>query len=155
MMKINHKKLFGLATVALSASALMLSCTDGFDSINTYPYDDPIPVIGGGGAINTDDIDLPHPDSISAEERAALANNMSTIGQEFKKFTYEGLVNDYQRTTSLTHDIYAGYFANNKLDFIVSSPNYVISIRTAPRNTGRWPTHSGMWTTKPTAMRST
>ena len=56
MMKINHKKLFGLATVALSASALMLSCTDGFDSINTYPYDDPIPVIGGGGAINTDDI---------------------------------------------------------------------------------------------------
>lgn len=125
-MKINYKGISICGVLALLAASMATSCTDGFEKINDYPFSDSIPVIGGGDSnFNIDDISMPSPDSISDEERAALEANLSTIGQEFKTFTYEGLVNDYQRTTNLTHDIYAGYFANNKLDFIVSSPNYV------------------------------
>ncbi|HJD52865.1 MAG TPA: SusD/RagB family nutrient-binding outer membrane lipoprotein, partial [Candidatus Avibacteroides avistercoris] len=125
-MKINYKGISICGVLALLAASMATSCTDGFEKINDYPFSDSIPVIGGGDSnFNIDDISMPSPDSISDEERAALEANLSTIGQEFKTFTYEGLVNDYQRTTNLTHDIYAGYFANNKLDFNANSPNYV------------------------------
>lgn len=125
-MKHNHKKLSGFAAVTLLLSAMTFSCTDGFVEINTYPYDDPIysgTPSDSSTVINTDDIDMP--DSISDEDLATLRNNVSLIGQEFKNFTYQGLVDDYQRTTNLTHDIYAGYFANNNVGFINNSPNYV------------------------------
>ncbi len=124
-MKSNNIKILRLLAPAFLASVFMFSCTDGFMEINTYPYSDPIYSNGDTGTttINTDDIDMP--DSISEEYLATLINSVSLIGQEFKTFTYEGLVNDYQRTTNLTHDIYAGYFANNNVSFINNSPNYV------------------------------
>ncbi len=123
-MKLNNNRLLGLGAAALFASALVLSCTDGFEEINTFPYDEPVSTgTDPNAAVNTDDIDMPG--SISAEDLASLQSGVSTIGQVFKKFTYEGLVNDYQRTTNLTHDIYAGYFANNEPNFFNGSPNYV------------------------------
>lgn len=119
-----------MKTIKICASALLsamlFACTDGFEELNTYPYDKPYtPGMEGGDddTVSTGDIDLP--DSISAEELASLQQNVSTIGQTFKNFTYQGLVDDYQRATNLTHDIYAGYFANNNTDFVNNSPNYV------------------------------
>lgn len=106
------------------AAVLMPSCTEGFVELNDNPYEKPYdPGTGGGDNLNTTDINMP--DSITDEELAKLKDNITTIGQVFKKFTYEGLVDDYQRATSLTHDIYAGYFANNNTSFLNNSPNYV------------------------------
>lgn len=102
----------------------MPSCTDGFLDINTNPFETPYePGTSNDGTLNTTDISMP--DTISQEELARLKENVSTIGQVFKNFTYQGLVDDYQRATNLTHDIYAGYFANNNTNFINNSPNYV------------------------------
>lgn len=112
-----------LTSLVLFSSAMMCACSDGFEAINDYPYDDPYTPGTSEEGVKTDDIDLP--DSISAKELESLKANVPTIGQVFKKFTYEGLVNDYQRATNLTHDVYAGYFANNNTSFLNSSPNYV------------------------------
>ena len=46
------------------------------------------------------------------------------IGSIFANFTYEGLYNDYQTTTNLTHDIYAGYWGNNVSGFVNQAPTY-------------------------------
>lgn len=93
MKNIFIKIVFGMSLVAF------VSCADGFEESNSFPFDKPYDSDYAGG-----------------DELAK---------QIFQKFTYEGLVDDYQRTTSLTHDIYAGYFANNNTTFINNSPNYV------------------------------
>lgn len=118
-------KRFGILSVSFAmAAVLMPSCSEGFGDINENPYEKPI-VPGGDGDGNDNKIDISMPDSISPAELERLASGVSTIGQIFKNFTYEGLVDDYQRSTNLTHDIYAGYFANNNTNFINNSPNYV------------------------------
>ncbi|MCL1938797.1 MAG: SusD/RagB family nutrient-binding outer membrane lipoprotein [Candidatus Azobacteroides sp.] len=96
-----------------------LSCTDGFDAINTPLYPpDPGKSEGFGEGIYLGD-------SISIEELAQLQANISGIGSEFRNFSYEGLYNDYQITTNLTHDIYAGYFANMNPSWIMDTPTYM------------------------------
>ena len=121
-----------------SASAFALciaSCTRGFIDMNENPFQGPY-VPGTEKPEepeepeNPDDqsgkyADINMPGSIDQEVLNELHNNVSTLGATFKSFTYQGLVNDYQRTTNLTHDIYAGYFANNNPQFMTSSPNYV------------------------------
>lgn len=121
-----------------SASAFALciaSCTRGFIDMNEDPFQGPY-VPGTEKPEepeepeNPDDqsgkyADINMPGSIDQEVLNELHNNVSTLGATFKSFTYQGLVNDYQRTTNLTHDIYAGYFANNNPQFMTSSPNYV------------------------------
>jgi hypothetical protein len=99
---------------------LLVSCTDGFDTINTplFPSDDRKDTEGYGEGIYLGD-------SISTEELAKLQANISTIGNEFRKFSYEGVYNDYQITTNLTHDIYAGYFANMNPSWIMDAPTYM------------------------------
>lgn len=117
-------KTLGIYSLICGATVTAIpSCTDGFTDINTNPFETPYePGTSTGDSINTTDISMP--DTISQEELARLKENVSTIGQVFKNFTYQGLVDDYQRSTNLTHDIYAGYFANNT-NFINNSPNYV------------------------------
>lgn len=112
------------------AILFFVSCTDGFEKLNTDSLNPPY-------AENSDEPEEPEEPQegkyadinlstkISDEELHSLKENIGGIGAVFKKFTYEGLVNDYQRTTNLTHDIYCRYFANNKPDFINNSPNYV------------------------------
>lgn len=53
----------------------------------------------------------------------------------FAKLTYEGCYNNYQITTNLTHDIYAGYVANNNPAFNQNSPSYGF---TAGWSDARW-----------------
>lgn len=113
-----------------SLAAVSVSCTRGYEDMNEDPFqEDYVPGtdIPGSGDAEAEgrygDINLP--DSVSEETLEGLKANVSTLGATFKKFSYEGLVNDYQRTTNLTHDIYAGFFANNNPAFITNSPNYV------------------------------
>lgn len=119
-----HIKVLGLCSLTVLAANMISSCTDSFDEINRYPFDDPYQP-GTSSDEETNLISIDMPDSISAEELETLKGNVSTIGQVFKNFTYQGLVDDYQRATNLTHDIYAGYFANNNTGFVNNSPNYV------------------------------
>lgn len=123
-MKKNVRKIGILSASFAVALALIPSCSEGFGDINDNPFEKPIEP-GGDGDDNDNKVDISMPDTISPAELERLASGVSTIGQIFKNFTYEGLVNDYQRTTNLTHDIYAGYFANNKKDFENGSPNYI------------------------------
>ncbi|MDD4609048.1 MAG: SusD/RagB family nutrient-binding outer membrane lipoprotein [Bacteroidaceae bacterium] len=118
-----------LMVCCLGMVTLPYACTDGFEDLNKFPYAPPYEPSG-----NVDPDPTPDPfseinfaPSVTAEELADLEGKQAEIGSTFKTFTYEGLANDYQRTTNLTHDIYAGYFWTNKKEFLVSSPNYVYS----------------------------
>jgi hypothetical protein len=64
-------------------------------------------------------------DSIGSEELTKLQASIAKIGGEFRSFSYEGVYNDYQVTTNLTHDIYAGYFANMNPSWIMDAPTYM------------------------------
>jgi hypothetical protein len=103
---------------------IIVACTNNFDELNRNPAS-PAHVPDGSGSKtnNMGGIDIDY--EISNEELEELKTVESTIGTQFRNFSYEGLYNDYQRTTNLTHDIYAGYFANNHPGFVVNSPNYV------------------------------
>lgn len=116
--------------VFLLIASIQYGCTDGFTALNKNPY---VPAYEHGN--DGGDPDDPNPenpyasidlaDETSAEDLAALKLRENEIGSTFKTFTYEGLVNDYQRATNLTHDIYCGYFWANNPAFLVNSPNYV------------------------------
>jgi hypothetical protein len=99
---------------------LVLSCTAGFDDINTplYPEDNRIKGEGFGSGIFPGD-------SISAQELAYLQSNISALNATFRTLSYEGVYNDYQITTNLTHDIYCGYFANMNPSWIMDAPSYM------------------------------
>ncbi|MDL2257308.1 SusD/RagB family nutrient-binding outer membrane lipoprotein [Bacteroidales bacterium OttesenSCG-928-I14] len=110
--------------IILSVLALIMgfvSCTDGFDDINTS-LDTIIPpgneTEGFGDGIHLGD-------SITPEEYVRLQANINNIGTVFKNLSYEGLYNNYQITTNLTHDIYAGYFANFNPVWINGTPSYM------------------------------
>lgn len=102
------------------SSLFFASCMDDLKEMNLDPLRPEY--FPSEGTEYKSDIDLA--DSISAEELENLKKEVSGIESTFKKFTYEGLYNDYQITTNLTHDIYAGYFANNKPVFHSASPCY-------------------------------
>lgn len=125
---INRKLYFVLFILSL----LLCSCTDSFDKMNTHPYWEPY-VSEDNGSELFGDINLS--EKTTDKELATLRNGKDGIGQIFKKFTYEGLVADYQRATNLTHDVYAGYFATNNPAFLNASPNYIYSNEWSSR---RW-----------------
>lgn len=127
-MKTNITRL--CATLLLTAS--VVSCTDGFEELNRNPLTPPYVNSGSGGGEQpevpgqtTNNEDITPAESISAEELEKLRTIESALGANLRKLTYEGLVDDYQRSTNLTHDIYAGYFAHNKPDFNSASPCYI------------------------------
>ncbi len=113
----------------LGLMSVSVSCTDGFEDLNKNPLNPPyVPSQkpdepGEEPEGEYADIDLSV--KISTEELDALKEGVNGIGAIFKSFTYEGLVDDYQRATNLTHDIYAGYFASNNPGFVNGSPNYI------------------------------
>lgn len=74
-------------------------------------------------------ISITMPESVSADELAKLRALEPQIPTLMNSLTYEGMYNDYQRTSNLSHDIYAGYFANNNPagQFVAGSPNYAYS----------------------------
>ncbi len=97
------------------------SCTDDFHKINTS-LDSIVDLDESGSQTAAEGIHLG--DTISADELSALEANISEMGAIFRKLSYEGVYDDYQRSTNLTHDIYAGYFANLNPSFLYLSPTY-------------------------------
>lgn len=114
-MKFNMYK----SVAMCSLLALLAGCHD-FEEMNTNPYQpvyDPS-IIGGTG----EGIDIDYTVSDNALE--SLRATEGSAGATFYNFVYEGLYNDYQTTTSLTHDMYAGYWGNNVSGFVQNSPTY-------------------------------
>lgn len=106
--------------LALCALLMGLTACHDFEELNTNPYA-PVynpEVIGA----TPDGIDIDYELSESALQ--SLQGTENAIGSVFANFTYEGVYNDYQVTTNLTHDFYAAYFANNVSGFVTDSPTY-------------------------------
>lgn len=117
-------------SVAMLSMLFLTSCKDGFEDLNRNPLNPPYTGVDKETTPQNPEepdlnADINLDKTISSEMLAKLKENESTVGQLFKSLTYEGLVNDYQRTTNLTHDIYCAYFANSKPDFNNMSPNYI------------------------------
>ncbi len=85
-------------------------CHD-FEELNTNPYA-PIydPTVEN---VSADGIDIDY--TLTEHAMASLKGMEGAIGSIFANFTYEGPYNDYQTTTNLTHDIYAGYWQCQRL----------------------------------------
>lgn len=114
-MKFNLYK--SVATCALMV--LATGCHD-FEELNTNPY---APIYDPTmGEVSADGIDIDYELTPSAIQ--SLRSIEGALGQTFANFTYEGPYNDYQITTNLTHDIYAGYWGNNVSGFVQNSPTY-------------------------------
>lgn len=111
-MKLNLYK-----SVALCSLLALAGCHD-FEEMNTNPnapvYDPSVMDCGPEG------IDIDYTISESALE--SLKATESALGSIFFNFTYEGLYNDYQTATNLTHDVYAAYNGSN--GFLNNSPAY-------------------------------
>ena len=92
-------------SVALCSLLALAGCHD-FEELNTNPYA-PIydPTVEN---VSADGIDIDY--TLTDNAMASLKGMEGAIGSIFANFTYEGLYNDYQTTTNLTHDIYAGYW---------------------------------------------
>ena len=81
------------------------SCTDGFEEMNKPNYQ-------------------PEQGKIIGDKPDTNNNNNDTTdivivgdpGDYIFNFTYNGIVDNHQRTTNLYHDLYAHYFANNKFE---------------------------------------
>lgn len=116
-MKQNILKLL-LISLVFSFTA----CHD-FEELNTDKSN--LPYVPGevDSSVSGEGIDIDY--ELSETEIEELRTGLSAIPNIFANFTYEGAYNDYQITTNLTHDIYAGYFANNTPSFHESSPTYV------------------------------
>lgn len=125
-----NTKLYYLGVVL---SLGLTACTDGFEELNRDPSTPPYVNANNSGkeeeptppeVLPGDYSDLALRTNVSEEAVNKLREVESSIGSEFRKLTYEGLVDNYQRTTNLTHDIYAGYFAHNNPAFNFKSPCY-------------------------------
>lgn len=137
-------------SVALCSLLALAGCHD-FEELNTNPYA-PIydPTVEN---VSADGIDIDY--TLTEHAMASLKGMEGAIGSIFANFTYEGPYNDYQTTTNLTHDIYAGYWGNNVSGFVNQAPTYSytdgwsasrwkhFSMMTAAlRNTANWSRHS-------------
>lgn len=61
---------------------------------------------------------------ISKNDSATCKTDLAGVASTFRNFLYEGYYNDYQITTNLSHDIYAGYVANNQPKHAKKSPDF-------------------------------
>ncbi|MCD8193397.1 MAG: SusD/RagB family nutrient-binding outer membrane lipoprotein [Tannerellaceae bacterium] len=114
------QNIFKLLLIGLVVS--FTSCHD-FEDLNTDKSN--LPYVPGevDGSVSGEGIAIDY--ELSDTEIDELKTGLSAIPSIFANFTYDGAYNDYQITTNLTHDIYAGYFANNTPSFHESSPTYV------------------------------
>ena len=114
--------------IAATTLLTFASCYD-LDDMNRDPYG----VEGsdnGGGEVTPDapdeskyaDINLNY--SVSKADSAAYKKTLADAPATFRNFLYQGYYNDYQITTNLSHDIYAGYVANNQPKHATKSPDF-------------------------------
>lgn len=106
-------------SVAMCSLLALAGCHD-FEELNTDPYA-PIydPTVEN---VSPDGIDIDY--ELSESALKSIKGMEGAIGVTLANFLYEGAYNDYQTTTNLTHDIYAGYWGNNVSGFVTSSPTY-------------------------------
>lgn len=123
---IKPKKL--ISAILLPVSLLTIhSCYD-FDALREDPY----ALIDHSNSTGTDteteddtkyaDINLSF--KVSKEDSVAYRTDLAGAASTFRSFLYDGYYNDYQITTNLSHDIYAGYVANNQPKHAKKSPDY-------------------------------
>ncbi len=77
---------------AIMMVACLGSCTDGFEEMNNPNFQ-------------------PSTNKIKKPEKIE-----GDPGDYIYNFTYQGVIDNHQRTTNLYHDLYAHYFANNKFE---------------------------------------
>lgn len=106
-------------SVALCSLLALAGCHD-FEELNTNPYA-PIydPTVEN---VSADGIDIDY--TLTENALASLKGMEGAIGSIFANFSYEGPYNDYQVTTNLTHDVYAGYWGVNVGSFVNQAPTY-------------------------------
>lgn len=111
-MKLNIYK-----SIAMCSLLALAGCHD-FEEMNTNPYA-PVydPTVIGGTA---DGIDIDY--TLSENALKSLQATESAAGATFANFLYEGLYNDYQTATNLTHDVYGAYSGSN--GFTNNAPIY-------------------------------
>ena len=116
--------------LTVASTLLLLAVTSCYDlggmGRNPYELDDPK---GGSGdtpskadSTRYSDIDINY--TVSAQDSAKLKTVLADAASLFRTFLYEGYYNDYQITTNLSHDIYAGYVANNQPNHSMKTPDY-------------------------------
>ena len=113
---------FYYKTFAFASLLALAACSD-FDEMNTNPYEPPYSPGSSTTDVSPDGIDIDY--ELSEEDIAALKEAETSIGSLFRNLTNEGPYNDYQTTTNLTHDIYAGYMANTSASFHEQACTYV------------------------------
>ena len=106
---------------------LVTSCYD-LGELNENPYEIKDATVGGNDTDTGDDgtkySDINIDFKVSKEDSLALQSELASAASTFRNFIYEGYYNDYQITTNLSHDIYAGYVANNQKNHAGNSPDY-------------------------------
>ena len=107
-------------SIAVCSLVALAGCHD-FEEMNTNPYQPGyIPEATENVSPNGYDIDY----QLSEKALASLKERESGIGSTLYGFFYDGAWDNYQTTTNLTHDIYAGYTGNNVSGFLTQAPNY-------------------------------
>ncbi|MDR0893103.1 MAG: SusD/RagB family nutrient-binding outer membrane lipoprotein [Mediterranea sp.] len=115
---MNYRK----AIIALASMLALTACHD-FAELNTNPYQPPYNPGSSATDVNPEGIDIDY--KISKDDSITLQKNEANLGTLFRNMTNEGAYNDYQVTTNLTHDTYAGFMANTDMGFHYRSCTYV------------------------------
>ena len=123
------KKTIIFKTLLVSMALVSLSSCYDMDEMSKNPYELPDNTTGGGEEQpgeedNTKYADINIDYKVSKEDSLALKSELSSANSVFRNFLYEGFFNDYQTTTNLSHDIYAGFVANNQPKHAGASPDY-------------------------------
>lgn len=123
------KKTIIFKTMLVSMALVSLSSCYDMDEMSKNPYELPDNTTGGGEEQpgeedNTKYADINIDYKVSKEDSLALKSELSSANSVFRNFLYEGFFNDYQITTNLSHDIYAGFVANNQPKHGGASPDY-------------------------------
>jgi hypothetical protein len=115
------------AATAAMVLALFASCYD-MDDMSKNPYQLPNNTTGGevtpSGPDNTKYADINIDYTVSHDDSIALKSELASAPGVFRNMVYEGNYNDYQITTNLSHDIYAGFVANNQPKHAGKTPDY-------------------------------
>lgn len=111
---------FNLYKSASICALLALTGCHDFEEMNTNPYQ-PVydPSIIGGTA---EGIDIDY--ELSENAMQSIKATESAAGSTFQNFLLDGMYNDFQITTSLTHDQYASYWTNAVEGFVTQAPTY-------------------------------
>lgn len=95
-------------SIAMCSLVALAGCHD-FEELNTDPYA-PVydPTVEN---VSAEGIDIDY--DLTESAMKSIKGMEGAIGVTLANFLYEGPYNDYQTTTNLTHDVYAGYWGNN------------------------------------------